>query len=495
MHRKQVFAATFLLLIGLMSAQCAVALEAQVMRNIFYAPAASGTLQPYLEAYWQINPQTILFDKQNDSWQAKIRTDIVVSNSSGVINEEHYILETKPVMEGSLTLTQTIIDLRRYTIKPGLVHLEVKFSDGIKKGNEFVYKDSFMVDEPGKKPMISGIQLVDTTFPSNAENVFQRNNQIQIPLCTNFIDDSRKAIKYYFELYNTDIGTANQEPITCKTYISRKQLDLPYYQLEKIDTVKRSLLQFIHASFSTTTLKSGNYYLNVVLENKTGERLATRSLPFQVMNTKPEMVTQAEPDTATTRDESLTYLDLNKTYIGKYTPSQVRAILKMLAPIADPNERISINGFLKKPDDTYSRYFIYNFWLKRNATNAEQAWKEYAEKVKKVNKLFGSSMLPGYENDRGIIYLKYGEPTQRLVVENENGAYPYEVWQYNSLPNATDALFLFYRTGLMNNDFRLLTSTVNGEVRNRSWRTNLYITGAAMDPTNSKAEQYLGNRY
>ena len=103
-------------------------------------------------------------------------------------------------------------------------------------------------------------------------------------------------------------------------------------------------------------------------------------------------------------------------------------------------------------------------------------------------------MLNGYENDRGMIYLKYGAPTERVVVENENGAIPYEVWQYNSVPNNTNAMFLFYRPGFVTNDFKLLHTTVNGEVRNKAWRLSLYRNGEAFDVHNSRAEQYLGNR-
>jgi hypothetical protein len=130
----------------------------------------------------------------------------------------------------------------------------------------------------------------------------------------------------------------------------------------------------------------------------------------------------------------------------------------------------------------------------RNKLKPEEAWSEYAEKVKQANKLFGSSMLNGYENDRGMIYLKYGEPTERIRVENESGALPYEVWQYNSLDNATNAVFLFYRPGFVANDYRLLHSTVTGETKNMRWRETLYQGGVSGDANNSKAEQFLGNR-
>ena len=139
-------------------------------------------------------------------------------------------------------------------------------------------------------------------------------------------------------------------------------------------------------------------------------------------------------------------------------------------------------------------YFIYNFWMKRNKEKPEEAWKEYADKVKEVNRLFGSSLLLGYESERGLIYLKYGSPTERIVVNNENNALPYEIWQYNTLPKASNALFLFYRPGLVSNDYRLLHTTVNGEIRNPNWRNSLYFSSMEESASSSRAEQYIGNR-
>ncbi len=225
--------------------------------------------------------------------------------------------------------------------------------------------------------------------------------------------------------------------------------------------------------------------------------LASKNLFFQVVNEKP-VAYKVEKDTTkstTTGDTKSqpTYVNLNKTYLSKYTPEQIRAILKMLIPIANPTERNNINEFLKRPDDMYSRYFIYNFWLSRGNINAEDEWKTYAEQVKKVNKLFGTAMVRGYESDRGMMYLKYGEPTERVRVENEEGAHPYEVWQYNTLLGQANVLFLFFRPGFVGSDYRLLTSTATGEIVNKNWRRDLYTVGRSTS-NNSRAEQYFLNR-
>jgi GWxTD domain-containing protein len=197
--------------------------------------------------------------------------------------------------------------------------------------------------------------------------------------------------------------------------------------------------------------------------------------------------------------EEITVLDLKKTFIGKYTLAQVRAILKMLIPVSDANSINSINGFLKKPDELYMRYFIYNYFAAIDKKNPERAWKEFSDKIREVNKKFSYGGTPGYETERGYTYLRYGAPTDIVTVSNEKGALPYEIWQYNSLrqlngKDIPDAVFLFYKPDQMMSDYRMLHSTVSGEMINPSWRTYLYNGGEGGNNGNSRAEQYIRNR-
>lgn len=485
------FALTLLFSLG---ATDAIAIHAVVMHNIFFSPDESKKplLNPYVEVYWQINAETIRYKQEKEIWLGKVRTDVTVSNEKGIVNEEHYILSTLPIKEKNLVFKQKIVDLQRFQVGTGKFILQITLTDLLNENNKFTYKDSFTVDALNSTPSISDIQLVDTSFASSEQNTFQRNDKVQIPLCANFLDDSRKTLMYYAEVYNTHL-MKEQQPLIGKVFISKKEFEKAHSSPSRTDTLSPALLQIAEGSLSVGALSSGNYYLNIIIEGKNSLQIVSKSLFFQLLNTKP-VEQPVLPLTGDSNSTSPIYLDLNKTFLSKYSFAQVRAILKMLLPIALPNERSRINDFITLPDEMYSRYFVYNFWLARNKLNPEQEWKEYSEKVKEINKLFGSSRLPGYETERGTIYLKYGKPNERITVENEQGSLPYEIWQYNSLAKTTNAVLLFYRPGFISNDYKLLHTTINGEVRNRNWRSELYSGGTGTPSNNSRAEQYIGNR-
>ena len=59
----------------------AVAIEAVTSYATFYTAEAGKPVQPYIEIYWQIDPNTIHVAQRPDSlWQAQIKTDIILQS-------------------------------------------------------------------------------------------------------------------------------------------------------------------------------------------------------------------------------------------------------------------------------------------------------------------------------------------------------------------------------------------------------------------------------
>jgi GWxTD domain-containing protein len=272
--------------------------------------------------------------------------------------------------------------------------------------------------------------------------------------------------------------------------------------MEKRDTILHPRdLSLVSGSFPIRRLPSGNYLLNVTLENNSRVIVASNTLFFQRLNTHPLRDDTARMAAAAidTGIENINVLNLNKTFLEKYNTDQIRSILRMLLPVSDPQETQTINGFLKTPEELYMRYYIYNYFQAINKDDPARAWREYADKVKEANRLFSEGRTPGYETERGFIYLRYGAPADVITVEDEAGSLPYEIWQYNTLTqmnhkDITDAVFLFYRPVQMLSGFKLLHSSVAGEIQNPSWRSFLYTNQNGSSTGDSRAEQYIGNK-
>lgn len=476
----------------------AYAISALPAYSVFYLPTGEKkTLQPYLELYWQIDPSTVQFAK-NDAgvWLGKIKTTIDIIHDTGVIASEKYYLQTTPAASLRAAQLQNIMDLHRYIMPEGKTRISISLSQEGDGGQLYTFTDTVDILPP-QTTFYSTMQLLDTAYKIDAkDNMFLKNGNLQVPSCINFVDDHRSFTHYYTELYGTGSVPPDQLPLTQYVFISKKEYDHPVATLLQTDTLVPGMVLPVLGRFKTDVLSSGNYHLNIVLKNARGQELAKNTQFFQLINTDPVRVADTmSMDSSGVVFERVEVFDLSTTFAGKYNVAQLKAILKMLKPVATESEQLNIESFGQRPDETYMRYFVYNFWKTRSPSNPEKGWENFTKRVKEVNKLFGNSRNPGYESERGFYYLKYGPPDQRYVVTAEEAAWPYEIWQYNAPgKQSSQGVFLFYNPGFMLGDYKLLHSTVQGEMRNNNWRAELYKTGGSSNNLNSRAEQILQNQ-
>lgn len=486
------------------------AIDATVTRSVSFATADNGvTYRPYLEVSWQVNPRSVHFSKMSDGKiSGRIRTDIVVKDDKGIVNEEHFISQTSPRSTPEELETLTIIDTRRLRIAEGKLHLLFRLSDMNDSSAHFDHIDSFEVVIPPGAPYYSDVQLLDTFFKMDSKTSFERNGRQHIPMCADFLGDNKRNLHYYAELNNLRSVPAELYPLVHRVRLAKKKNEAFLADPAVSDTLIGGRVPLILGTFPVGKLTSGNYYIVLTLEDRTGRVLCTQCRFFQRMNLHPEVsevpkkaIKEMLADTAM---EKITVLDLDKTFLSKYNLAQIKAMLKMLLPQSDPMQTSTINNFLKNPDEMYMRYYLHNYFQSVNSKDPGKAWKEYSEKVMVVNKKFSAQGTAGYETERGFIYLRYGPPTDIVTVTNETGALPYEIWQYNTLTQFSNkkelanALFLFYKPGQMIGDYRLLHSTVPGEMMNSAWRMYLFATNNASTSAgvnmNSRAEQYFSGR-
>lgn len=426
-------------------------------------------------------------------------------NDTGIYKEDIFSINTPPQSTYSEAMNQFIGDQYLYTLPPGFYDLEMVLFEPDYKDQLYHYKDTIRINPFIRDtPFVSGIEILDTFFTASVNTPYTRDGHIYLPLTGRFLDEQRGTLLYYYEAYEAGSIPTDLWPLAVSSYVSWKPYGSPVPGFERSDTLSRNRnRQYFTRSFDLARLYSGNYYLNILLADKNNRVLDKRNVFLQRYSTASPVKTEPkEPaeqvEQVTDSNGNTHVLDLTPTFVGKYTAAQVRAVLRMLLLIANPAEAASIRGFLSKPDELYSKYFIYNFWEKRDKLHPDKAWKAYAEKIREANRLFSSGSVPGFETDRGRIYIQYGKPNDRIIVNNETGSLPYEIWQYyNTDKQGMEGVFLFYKPGRSLNGYELLHSTFVGEKRNGAWRSLLYnnsITGSGDLNNASQAEQYIGNR-
>jgi GWxTD domain-containing protein len=492
-----------LCLLCLYFSSTAYCIDAVSTTTTFYKKNKQNGYDANVMLNWEANANSLHFDKNTKGeLTAQIIVLLRISNDTGVLKEQTMIFETSPKSTLEACLTQKVSNLQEYILPNGHYELELVLAEKAYPKAAYQYSGTVEISEaPKNKPFISGIQLLDTFFASTTPSVYTRNGKLDLPLASNYFDEHHSSIKFYTEIYQAETFPKEKLPLKLNTYISWKEFSTPVPSFEQKDSVENTAFMSVHQSFPLATLASGNYYLNAVLSDKNDAVIDKKSIFLQRFNAHPVEAPKAQTKPITKKDSTNSnaqILDLTTTFVGKYTAEQVHAILKMLKVICTPDEGIAIDGFLKKPDELYTKYFIYNFFEKRNKNDPSKAWKEYVEQIREVNKMFGGSNQRGFETDRGRVYIKYGKPSDRILVPNESGALPYEIWQYNFIEKqGVGVIFLFYKPGSAMGDYSLLYSTLIGERRNSNWRSLLYsnsISGAGSANQDSQAEQYLRNK-
>jgi GWxTD domain-containing protein len=468
-----------------------------------HAMFRDSLMRPYLKFYWEIDPASLHYKRgEGGILSAKVKTEIRVRNDTGIIYRDNYFLQTKPHQLGDVP-PQVLEQVRLPLPATGMFKVELRLSEEGFSAGVLIYTDSGSCTPPAA-PFYSSIQLLDTFL--NAKNVpglptrLLQGGFANIPKPLAFYNEGQHQLTCYYELYHADSLPLSAYPLYQVTYISKRPLQRIAAEVFLRDTIltPAQLIGF-HENLSLASLSSDNWYLNTSLQDAKGREYATGNTLIQLLNKNPVAdTTRSGPvsltiaDTGTAKKDPERLLDLGTTFVAKFDMARLRAILKMILPRADPSDLVALQGFLEKPDEIYMRYFIYNYFRSINPEAPDKAWNKFVAEIREVNRRFNSGGRMGYETDRGIVWLRYGEPVELVRVQNESGSRPYEVWRYNQDEKIRNGggVFLFYSATGLANDFQLLHSTVRGERFNPDWRSILYLNGSTSS-TNSRAEQYL----
>jgi len=257
---------------------------------------------------------------------------------------------------------------------------------------------------------------------------------------------------YYLELYSRDNETTrlsvNAEVLSGDRVVYRTPVS-------EVEVVTGGVPFTGHISLAG--LPPGEYHLALNLGDETeGER---RSAPFRMLN--PESAVAA--GTAAESYEA--------DYFSTLSDKELEQTFGGVALLITDTERVTFEAL---PPDAKRRYLTEFFGrLDPNpGSPGNQFLEDYLERIQTIRARYGETVgtkerMPWY-TDRGRIYLKYGEPQDRVVNYSPSdlgnptalggGAFagepPYEIWQYQT----TSFVYLFIQEDRFDR-WRLIYST------------------------------------
>lgn len=467
-------------IIFLMSITCLTsAIQAKNLIAFFsYSSFDVPGKQGYIETYLNVVGNTVNFiPATNNNLKGQIEVRWIIRENDKIVYADKYILNSPEIPSGSSS-SPDFVDLQRVPLKRGTYQIELAIRDKNSDSKEFALKENIDFGFPADTLSISDIELIESYTKTDQVGKFFKSGFDIIPFVNAFYPKENSALKFYAEVYRTDIAPADVYLV--RYYISGKesrQIQENYIVSQKQNPMN---INPIIGEFNIADLTSGNYYLNIEVRNKSNKIIAFKNMFFQRSNerSKPEVTAD------------INAIDVSNTFISSvYNPDTLRDYIACLFPIASSIEVITGETQIEVGDIHNMQQYIYYFWSRRNRENPEAAWQEYKPQVVKVNNLYSSLNNKGYETDRGRVYLQYGAPNAIAEVKNDPNSYPYEIWQYYKLDNQSNRKFVFYSTDLSTNDYRLIHSDAKGELKEPKWELMMHGRtqqfGNDMDQENS----------
>ena len=408
----------------------------------------------YIELAYLIPGNVVAYKTAPDTkdYQAKVLVAIQLINETNEEVFKHvYVLNSPQYKENTQTLVN-LSDVVNIPFVQDSLELSMQFLDLNDSTNYFT--DNIEIDKLIENTaFLSDISLLSDVKDATENSVFVKNEKELTPKFINYYPTEVSTLQFYAEAYHSA-----DKSYFVRYYIANENNKVieKYANFKKLSSNKNDA---ILSGFDITTLPSGNYYIYAELRNDKNEVIDRKRMFFQRYNKLKE-------DLDVVEDRGLGVIENN--FAKKYDLRNITHHLNALKPIADKFEEAAINGAIDSKDLALMQNYFYSFWSKRDSKNPQDRWMEYANLVQFADEEFGNTMIEGNKTSRGITYLKYGKPTERLE-RNTRDYGRIEVWTYEFLEGQGNVKFMFVENPLAQNEFPLVHSTLKNQMFDKEW--------------------------
>ena len=443
-------------LIGIFTlcAQYAIAMRAYFDYRVFDIPGQG----PFVEVVLSFDGQTFETSlNEAGTYNANVGLSIIITQNDKVIDFRKAVVEGPSLLKGE---TSDFMSLERFVLPNGIYDVEIEITDLNNLGEEPVKMVApIKIDNLKEGSFFSDIQFVSAYSVTTEINAFSKSGYDLIPYISSYFPSNINELMIYTEIYNLDKVLGSDEPLAF--VISVRQINNT--EIKDISRIKRITAKSVTPQLHTIDIRNlptGEYKILLEARDRNNSLIAMKERFFSRNLVKEVPVEERQVDNN----------QLAQSFAARFTNADtLRKIIYSLNPIAQSQERNTINNTMPTSSLQEMQSFFYSFWYKRNQTNPESAWLEYKEKLKMVDDNFGTRIKEGWQTDRGRVYLQYGAPNTRIERPHDPDYWPFEIWHYYETNDKLhDRRFLFYNTNL-GQDYELLHSDVPQEPKNMDW--------------------------
>lgn len=426
------------------------AVKAYMNEKFFYSPESGS----YVEIQLHFDGATVKSKKiTNGIHQGQLLVSQEIKYYTSTMHRHQVVVNSPVSSTGDL---EDFVDIYRFSLAPGEYIYRLEIEDLNSNVAPVVLEKKLIQPEIEDKIIVSDIVpaiQITNNQDANKGGLVKSGYEI-LPMASNYYPRGLNYLPYYVEIYNNDPLYLDSVYVIRERIID-KVSDTELHEFTRYFRYEAISNRIIVKNTNITDLPSGKYYLEIAVINRRKDVLAQNKITF-VRNNRA-FVNNLENGKRMPFDIEL-------------DPDSTKYYVASLIPIAGNNEVKVIIKLLKEKNNEKNLDYLQSFWVKTHPERPMEAWLEYKEQVKQVQRLFATNFQKGYETDRGRVYLQYGEPNQISIVPSSPSEYPYEIWQYDKIANFSNRRFIFYSPTNLNNDFKLLHSDMIGEIQNRRWQ-------------------------
>lgn len=451
-------------LLSLLLFAAVINVVAQPKASVGYATFNSEA-GPYVEVYLSVERASL---EKADADRQSATFTLLFTQKEEIVQADKFEL-----IAPTDDVDRNFVEAIRYFMPNGTYRLNVEGVDNADTSQlSLKLATDIVIDYSLDSARLSDLQLSATSYEADSlrqNSILVKGGLVLEPLPQNFVKRQMGGFTAYIEAYFPE-SLRNQGALleyTVMSFDDNGESQDIFRKTKRFEPKNLSTPFFIN--INTESLASGQYGLKMILRDRSLQSVAEKASVFLLSN--------PEQDVETLTKKSDSYVD---SFVHDISEDSLQYVLRSILPIVSASESDYLEGVISKGNQEAQRLAIFNHFSGESQKYPEVAFRAYLNVVRQVDVAFRNGFRRGFESDRGYVYLKYGQPDDRVIVNEDPAAPPYEIWIYNFVERTFQGpgKFLFYNPILDNASYTLLHSTVRGEIQEPQWKRILYSRSA-----------------